>query len=171
MTSKSLLLVAASFAAAFPLHAQNIGPVIKDAKASYDSIKGYLTRAAEAMPEADYSFKPSPEVRSFGALLAHIADHQVRFCSQAQGNAKHTDFLEKTSKADLVAALAESFKECDAAWGSLTDANAGDMVGQRSRMGTLLVDVIHSNEEYGYMSVYFRLKGIVPPSSNRAGRK
>ena len=42
---------------------------------------------------------------------------------------------------------------------------------QRSRLGTLLVDVMHSNEEYGYMSLYFRLKGIVPPSSDRAGRK
>jgi hypothetical protein len=35
----------------------------------------------------------------------------------------------------------------------------------------LILDVVHSNEEYGYMSVYFRLKGIVPPSSDRAGRK
>ncbi|MEI9973798.1 MAG: DUF6807 family protein [Ignavibacteriota bacterium] len=45
------------------------------------------------------------------------------------------------------------------------------MVGQRSKFGTLLVDVMHSNEEYGYMALYFRLKGIVPPSSDRAGRK
>jgi len=42
--------------------------------------------------------------------------------------------------------------------------------GQRSKLGTLIVDVIHSNEEYGYMSIYFRLKGIVPPSSDRPGR-
>ena len=171
MTRSSLLLLAASFAGACSLHAQSITPVLTDAKASYNSIKGYLTRAAAAMPEEDYSFKPTPDIRTFAALLAHIADHQVRFCSQARGTAKQTDYATKTSKADLVEALATSFKECDAAWDSITDANAGEMVGQRSRLGTLLVDVIHSNEEYGYMSIYFRLKGIVPPSSDRAGRK
>jgi hypothetical protein len=87
------------------------------------------------------------------------------------GAPKQGDAASKTTKADLVAALAASFAVCDAAWGSLTDANASEMVGQRSKFGTLLVDVIHSNEEYGYMSVYFRLKGIVPPSSDRSGRK
>ena len=171
MTRTSLLLVAASFAGACSLHAQNISPVIADAKASYNAIKGYLTRAAAAMPEEDYSFKPTPDIRTFAALLAHIADHQVRFCSQARGKARQTDFATKTGKAELVAALAESFQECDAAWDGLSDANAGEMMGQRSRMGTLLVDVIHSNEEYGYMAIYFRLKGIVPPSSDRSGKK
>ena len=67
-----------------------------------------------------------------------------------------------------MAALAASFAECDAAWDSVTDANAAEMVGQRSRLGTSILDVIHSNEEYGYMAIYFRLKGIVPPSSDRA---
>ncbi|HEX3743346.1 MAG TPA: DinB family protein [Bryobacteraceae bacterium] len=171
MTRTSLLLIAASFAAVCPLHAQSIDPVIKDAKVSYESIKGYLTRAAAAMPEEDYSFKPTPDIRTFAALLGHIADHQTRFCSASMGTPKQGDASTKTSKADLEAALAASFKECDAAWDALTSANAGEMKGQRSRMGTLLVDVIHSNEEYGYMSIYFRLKNIVPPSSDRAGRK
>lgn len=171
MKRSYLLLVAASSAGLCSLHAQSANPVIAETKASYNTIKGYLTRAAAAMPEEDYSFKPTPDIRSFGALLAHIADHQVRFCSASRGSARQTDFLSKTSKADLVDALAASFKECDAAWESVTDANAVEMMGQRSRLGTLIVDVIHSNEEYGYMSVYFRLKGIVPPSSDRAGRK
>jgi len=169
MRHPSLLLLAASFAAAFSLQAQTTNPVIAETKASYNSIKGYLTRAAAAMPEENYSFKPTPDIRTFGALLAHIADHQTRFCSTARGTARQGDAASKTAKADLVAALAASFKECDAAWDSITDANAGEMVGQRSKLGTLIVDVIHSNEEYGYMAIYFRLKGIVPPSSDRSG--
>ena len=170
MTRTSLLLLAASLAGVGALRAQTMNPVIADAKASYNSVKGYLTRAAAAMPAEDYGFRPTPDIRSFGALMAHIADHQVRFCSQARGAARKGD-PDLTGKAELVEALAASFKECDAAWDSITDANAGEMVGQRSRLGTLLVDVMHSNEEYGYMSVYFRLKGIVPPSSDRAGKK
>ncbi|HUB80706.1 MAG TPA: DinB family protein [Bryobacteraceae bacterium] len=171
MKRSSLLFVAAALVGVCSLHAQNIDPVIKDARASYNTIKGYLTRAAEAMPEANYTFQPTPEIRTFAALLAHIADHQVRFCSASRGTPRKTDYLSKTTKADLVEALAASYKECDAAWDGLTSANAAEMMGQRSRMGWLLGDVIHSNEEYGYMSIYFRLKGLVPPSSDRAGRK
>jgi hypothetical protein len=168
MRRSSLLLLAASFAGAFPLQAQTTNPLIAETKASYNSIKGYLTRAAAAMPEENYSFKPTPDIRSFGALMAHIADHQTRFCSTARGDAKKGDPA-LTAKADLVAALAASYKECDAAWDSITDANASEMMGQRSKLGTLIVDVMHSNEEYGYMAIYFRLKGIVPPSSDRSG--
>jgi len=169
MTRSSLLLLAASLAGASSLQAQTIGPVLADAKASYNSIKGYLTRAAAAMPAENYSFQPTPDIRTFGALMAHIADHQVRFCSLARGAARKGK-PELTGKAELAEELAASFKECDAAWESITDANAGEMVGQRSRLGTLLVDVMHSNEEYGYMAIYFRMKGIVPPSSDRSGK-
>jgi uncharacterized damage-inducible protein DinB len=171
MTRTSLLLLAASLAGVGALRAQPLNPVITETKASYNTIKGYLTRAAAAMPEDGYSFKPTPEIRTFGALLAHIADHQVRYCSAARGTPRQTDFLSKSAKADLVEALATSFKECDAAWDSVTDANATEIMGSRSRLGTLILDVVHSNEEYGYMAVYFRLRGIVPPSSNRTGMK
>ncbi len=75
----------------------------------------------------------------------------------------------KTAKADLVAAMKESVAECDAAFEMLTDANAAEMIktprGQRTRLGALVGNTIHDNEEYGYMAVYMRLKGIVPPSS------
>jgi len=171
MTRSSFFLLAASLAGLAPLQAQSAGPVIADARQSYNAIKGYLTRAAADMPEADYNFKPTPDIRTFAALLGHIADHQTRFCSASMGTPKQGDAASKTTKADLVAALAASYAVCDAAWDSLTDANAGEKMGQRSRFGTLLVDVMHSNEEYGYMALYFRLKGLVPPSSNRTGRK
>jgi hypothetical protein len=167
MRRSSLLLLAASLAGVGALRAQTTNPLIAETKQAYTSVKGYLTRSAAAMPEENYSFKPTPDIRTFGALLAHIADHQMRYCSTALGTPKQTDFASKTTKADLVAALAASFAECDTAWGSITDANATEMVGQRSKLGTLILDVVHSNEEYGYMAIYFRLKGIVPPSTDR----
>ena len=169
MTRSSFLILAASFAGACSLHAQPTNPLIAETKGAYNSVKGYLTRAAAAMPEENYSFKPTPDIRTFAALLGHIADHQMRYCSTARGAAKQGDAASKTTKAALVDALAASFKECDAAWDSITDANATEMVGQRSKLGTLILDVVHSNEEYGYMAIYFRLKGIVPPSSDRSG--
>jgi len=170
MTNSSLLMLAASLAGVASLNAQTTNPLIAETKAAYNAEKGYLTRAAAAMPEENYSFKPTPDVRTFGALLGHIADHQTQYCSTALGARKQGDAGTKTSKADLVAALAASFALCDSAWDSITDANATQMMGQRSKLGTLILDVVHSNEEYGYMSVYFRLKGIVPPSTDRSGR-
>jgi len=169
MARSSILMLAASLAGVCSLHAQTTNPLIAETKQAYTSVKGYLTRAAAAMPEENYSFKPTPDIRSFGVLLAHIADHQMRYCSMALGARKEGGAASKTTKADLVAALAASFAECDAAWDSITDANATEMVGQRSKLGTLILDVVHSNEEYGYMAIYFRLKGIVPPSSDRSG--
>ena len=163
-------MLAASLAGVCSLRAQTTNPLIAETRQAYTSVKGYLTRAAAAMPEENYSFKPTPDIRTFGALLAHIADHQMRYCSTALG-ARKQGGAAKTTKADLVAALAASFAECDAAWDSITDANATEMVGQRSKLGTLILDVVHSNEEYGYMAMYFRLKGIVPPSSDRSGGK
>jgi hypothetical protein len=162
-------MLAASLAGGCSLSAQTTNPLIAETKQAYTAVKGYLTRAAAAMPEANYSFQPTPDIRTFGALLGHIADHQMNYCSTALGAHKQGNAASKTTKADLVAALAASFAECDSAWGSITDANATEMVGQRSKLGTLILDVVHSNEEYGYMALYFRLKGIVPPSSDRSG--
>jgi hypothetical protein len=170
MTHSSLLILAASLAGFASLNAQTTNPLIAEAKRGYTAERGYLTRAAAAMPEANYSFKPTPEMRTFGELLAHIADHQTNYCSTALGAHKQGDAASKATKADLVAALAASFALCDSAWDSLTDANATQMMGQRSKLGNLILDMVHSNEEYGYMSVYFRLKGIVPPSTDRGGR-
>jgi hypothetical protein len=169
MKLPSLLMLAVSLAGVGSLRAQTTNPLIAETKRAYTSVKAYLTRAAAAMPEENYNFKPTPDIRTFGALLGHIADHQMNYCSTARGARKPGDAASKTTKADLVAALAASFAECDAAWDSITDANATEMVGQRSKLGTLILDVVHSNEEYGYMAIYFRLKGMVPPSSDRSG--
>jgi hypothetical protein len=47
--------------------------------------------------------------------------------------------------------------------------------GQTSRLGILTRFIVaHGNEEYGYGSIYLRLKGVVPPSSDApagGGRK
>ena len=121
------------------------------------------------MPEENYSFKATADVRTFGQLIGHVADSQARTCSAVIGDMKNLNASAKTSKADLVAALKESFSLCDKAFDALTDAKASEMVTmgqrQRTRLGALVGTVSHSNEEYGYMAVYMRLKGLVPPSS------
>jgi uncharacterized damage-inducible protein DinB len=155
------------------LQAQTAAQHFAEGKQTYDVVKNNLIQMAEVMPEENYSFKPTPDIRTFAQMVAHVADAQARLCSAASGQPKSLDAASKTTKADLVAALKESSAMCDAAWDALTEANAHETIKlgptERSKLGTLEYNSVHSNEEYGYMAVYLRLKGIVPPST--ANRK
>ena len=159
---------AAALACGCILSAQD-STLSSEAKQAYNGIKNNITKMAEKMPEENYSFKASEDIRTFGALMGHIADAQMGACSAVNGEMKMINASKKTAKADLVAALKESFAECDKAFDSLTDANATQMVksrrGMRTKLGTLMSVVVHSNEEYGYGAIYLRLKHVVPPSS------
>ena len=138
-------------------------------KGAYTRIKTNFVKAAEKMPEENYSYKPVDAVETFGQRVAHIADPQLTSCSGMTGERKTGTAKSKTSKADLVAALKESFDACDKAVDALTDANAMEPVaygrGQTPRIAALYGLVVHANEVYGAMGVYMRIKGIVPPSS------
>ncbi|MBI1787875.1 MAG: DinB family protein [Acidobacteria bacterium] len=167
----SRYLTILAFAGACALQGQTANPLIAEAKQAYTGIKNNLLKMADKMPAEQYDFKASPDVRTFGQLVAHVADAQTRTCSTIKGQPKPGDAASKTAKADLVAALQASFAECDGAFESLTDASAMEMMktprGERSKLGALIGNTTHDNEEYGYMAVYMRLKGLVPPSSER----
>ncbi len=160
------------FLAAVPAFGQ-ADPLATETKQSYQRIKRFFIAAAEQMPAEHYAFKATDEVRSFGGHVAHIADSQMRSCSNYNGAAKQANAGSLTAKADLVAALKASFTECDKAYDSLTGAGGMEMIegrrGSRSRFGTLNGNVAHANEVYGSMAVYMRLKGLVPPSTAARG--
>ncbi len=90
------------------LQAQS-NPLSADAKADYARVRDYIIRSAEKMPEANYAFKPAPEVRSFGQIIAHVADDQYNLCAPVKGETRQAAYseIEKTlsAKSDLVAAL------------------------------------------------------------------
>ena len=158
------------FAAATLLPAQE-NPLSTEAKQAFNTIKNNLIKMAEKMPADAYAFKPTPEIRTFGALVGHVADSEMRTCSTLNGAAKQLGASKMTGKDELVAALKSASEECDKAYGSLTDAEAAKIIegprGKRSKLGMLVGNTTHANEEYGYMAVYLRLKGIVPPSSEK----
>lgn len=148
-------------------------PITASEKAIFTIVKGPIVRAAAKMSEADYSFKATPEVRSFGQLIAHIADGQYEFCAPVLGDKSEHASIEKTktTKADLVQALNEAFAYCDGAFSKMTDAQGAEMVdffGRKvARMAILSFNTAHTDEHYGNIVTYMRLKGIVPPSSEK----
>lgn len=142
----------------------------------YQSIRRNVLDAAELMPEADYTFRPTPDVRSFGQLVGHLANTHYNFCSAARGVAHpgKGDQEKLASKAELVQALKDSIVFCDAAYEGVTDANLTVAAKFGSAAITkgyaLTYNIAHDNEHYGNMVTYLRLKGLVPPSTARSGR-
>ena len=84
----------------------------------YARVKDLLVRSAELMPEEQYSFRPTPDVRTYGQLLGHVSNENYLFCAGALGepNPNTADFEKTTSKTELVKALKDSFAYCDPAY-------------------------------------------------------
>ncbi len=173
LTVFSGLVLAASAAAAQPPPAGPVGTAL-GLQRNYGQMKNNITSSAEKMPDADYFFKPTPDIRSYGQLWAHVADAQFGQCSGAKGvpnpRQGQPSFETLTTKADIVKALADSYAFCDEAFSSLTDASASEMIsngrgGQQSRAVALLGVIGHGSEMYGIGTVYLRLKGQIPPST------
>jgi uncharacterized damage-inducible protein DinB len=151
-------------------------PVADSIRGEWSTVERYMKESAELMDEANYSFKPVDSVRSFGAILAHVAGANYLFCAAAKGEkSPHSeDDFEKsaTTKAAIVKALNDSFAYCDTAY-ALSDAGLGEMVdspfggGKTPRVEPLVGNIGHNNLHYGNLVTYFRIKGIVPPSSRR----
>lgn len=163
---------------AAPAFAQAPAPVtgVGTSKTVWETMSNYVIKSAELMPEADYSFKPAPTVRSFGEMLGHVAGAENMFCAAALGETpKAEDDIEKTvkDKAGLIAALKAAAQYCGRAY-SMTDAQATGMTklfgGDQSKYFALILNAAHVGEHYGNLVTYLRIKNMVPPSSApRAG--
>ena len=160
-----------------PPAAGSDNPISQAVKGTWDSAKRNVTESATQMPDADFAFKPTDQVRTFGQILAHIAGANYVFCSAARGEKSPfaEDHFEKIgkAKADIVEALNESMTYCDAAYTSLTDRTAAESIampfgmGNAARASALINNAVHLQEHYGNLVTYFRIKGMVPPSSRR----
>ena len=146
-------------------------PITTSEKGLYSFVSGAVIAAAQKMPEENYSFRPTPEVRSFGQLVGHLADARYMFCSLASGESNPAKGIEKTktSKADLVAAVKDAVAYCNKAYEGMTDAKGSEMVKfmnySMARLTVLSLNTAHADEHYGNMVTYLRIKGIVPPTS------
>jgi hypothetical protein len=141
---------------------------VADVRANWRTIHNYIRQSAELVPEDKYSWKPTPEVRSFAEQFAHVASNEISYCAIALGQNPEEDTIKPGPRAAMLAGLDKAMQECEKAYGQ-TDAAAAGMVAmygnQRSRLRALIVNATHDAEHYGNLVTYLRLNKIVPPSS------
>ncbi len=143
---------------------------VNSIKPLYEQFRGWLIASAEQMPEEQYSFQPTPEVRTFGMIIGHVANASYMFCSGARGedNPNSADFEELASKAHLVEELKKAFAFCDGAY-EMAESKAMEETTffgqQNTRLWVLNFNATHNAEHYGNIVTYMRINGLTPPSS------
>ncbi len=182
----SIVLFSLALQAAAQPAAQQLPTVASFVRNLYNARKNEIVRSAEKMPEEFYGLRPGSqtEVRTFGQHVAHIANFNFLWCSEAKGDANPNagTNLEKTlkTKAEFLKALNDSFAYCDGAYTALTDASGAEIIditqegGRRTRlprMGLLILNLGHDDEVYGSMVTTMRIKDIVPPASEPRPRQ
>jgi hypothetical protein len=155
-------------------------PLASVIQKAFDVNANYLMMAARMMPESAYGFRPTPDVRTFGEQINHATAAQYSFCNQAGMPAgverKAPPALRQvTAKADIIKALDDSVAYCDRVLAATSEAwlmeTAPRLGGSSSgliegiRAHAFMYNNVHDAEDYGTITIYMRLQGLVPPSS------
>ena len=162
---------AAPAASAAPDMSPVANPVSGFVKAGVARYQKNMVAAAEAMPAEKYSFKPSPEMNTFGHLTMHITQSNYTFCSKISGQAAPDVKIAETDPKDkLVAAMKDSFAFCTTALEKVDDSKLGEqflLFGSRpiSRGGALVALGGSWTDHYATEAIYLRLNGILPPTA------
>jgi len=160
---KSLRWVLVLFAAAL-VCGQTKPPTAAEAlKQNFEYINSKILTMAEDFPADKYNYKLKPEMRTFGAVIVHIAAGNTYAAKAGKGEKVKWDDQEQdpakyTTKAECVALLKNSIKGAD-------EALAMNPEGPNKNMQPFLSVLQHSSEHYGLLVAYYRANGLVPPDS------
>lgn len=147
---------------------------------SFNVFSNYLVMAAEMMPESGYAFRPTPDVRTFREQINHATNSHYSFCNQAglpPGVQKQTApaLAAITTKPEVVAALRDSIAYCNRVLAAASEAwlmeeipglggsSSGLIRGMRAH--SFIYNAVHSAEDFGTITTYLRMQGVVPPST------
>ncbi|HEV3061985.1 MAG TPA: DinB family protein [Vicinamibacterales bacterium] len=172
MTARGFSLIAALIAMTTVQPAAQSATIRSDLLTDWTSMKDTMTKLAEAMPEERFGFKPTPAQRNYGEQILHVAVDNVQLMKLLGGKTP-APTLDKNaaSKVDILKALGDSYDYGTAVIREQTDGSMAEpvqvpnFVGTRARLVWSAIG--HAWDEYGVMTVYLRLNGIVPPASRR----
>ena len=117
---------------------------------------------AKDFPEDKYDYKLKSEMRSFGAVIVHIASGNVYAAKAAKGENVNWDELDPKdyrTKAQVVSLMEKSIRDAEATLKSLPDDSFAKTVEPWISVTE------HSAEHYGLLVAYYRANGLVPPQS------
>jgi hypothetical protein len=132
-------------------------------KANFEDVNRKVLEMAQDFPADKYGYKLKPEMRTFGAVLVHIAAGNTYAGKAGKGekvkwNDQEQDPKNFPTKADVVAMLKKSIGEANAAL-------AANPEGPQKNMDPFFSVMQHSSEHYGLLVAYYRASGLVPPES------
>ena len=141
-----------------------------------------IAQAFDSIPEAKFSYKPTPAQLSIGFIAQHVASDNYFFCNnfgdmKATVPAKDTETPDSVRAAwpkdSLVTKLKASFAFCQNAFAQLTDANLSDQISVTfngntrtlTRASMVLGHALDLADHYSQLANYMRLNGMLPPSA------
>ena len=132
-------------------------------KSDFEYINNKILEMAQDFPPDKYDYKLKPEMRTFGAVIVHVAAGNTFAGKAGRGENVKWDDQEQDpkkfpTKADVVAMFKKSVEEANAAL-------AGNPEGPKKNMEPFLSVLQHSSEHYGLLVAYYRANGLVPPES------
>ena len=149
--------------------AQTADQMIKE----WERAKTYTRHYLDAMPEANYSFKPTPESRTFAEHMLHLTDANFELAPLAGGlKSPYPDGAAlknpDKSKPTTIKMVMEGYDFVIANIRNIKPDQFQDSIKVFGKYtmtkGTLLNKIFeHQTHHRGQTTVYFRLKGLKPP--------
>jgi uncharacterized damage-inducible protein DinB len=165
-------LIAAFVAVATLGPAAQSNAIQADLLKDWTGMKDRIAKIADAMPEDKFDYKPTPAQRSYGEQILHVAEANVGLMKFLGAKAAAPTIDTKArSKEAILKALADSYDYGTAVLKEQNDQSIAEVVkgpsfiGSATRARLVWVVIGHAWDEYGAMTVYLRLNGIVPPAS------
>jgi len=150
----------------FPKPPTPPNPLTKTISIFRSNMQDKIMKAAETMPEAKYSYRPTKDVRSFAEILTHVADISYYLCSNAKGEAAPPPANGKDAKIQIIAYLKSAFGYCDGVYSGFKDEHLNDPAdfwGYKTNKMFIVTQLpSHDALHYGNLVTYLRLNGLEP---------
>ena len=139
----------------------------------WERAKAYTKEYLDAMPEAGYPLKPTPEMRSFAQQMLHITDANYGFVASITGEKSPVGFgdsekVTDQSKANTTKLVMDGYDYVIAAVKKMTPAQLNEKTKFFDRFemtkGMAFAKLFeHGTHHRGQTTVYIRLAKATPP--------
>jgi len=177
-----VLAIPATLAAQQPSGTPPANPITTAFRTRTLGMQRNIAQAFDSIPEAKFSYKPTPAQLTIGFIAQHLVSDNYLFCNNF-GVMKGTQSPRDTSTAEsekamwpkdsLVSKLKASFAFCESALAQLDDAKLSEAVTlsfngrsfPTTRASMALGHALDLADHYSQLANYMRLNNITPPTA------